>query len=61
MALSNDLLEILVCPQCRGELEYREEERQLVCGSCNLAYPVEDDIPVMLIDRAHILEDSDSH
>lgn len=56
MALSQDLLEILVCPQCKGELDYQEQEQRLICGSCRLAYPVEDDIPIMLVDRAHTLD-----
>lgn len=53
MSLSPDLLEILVCPKCKGELEYRQEpEEQLVCHRCRLIYAVEDDIPIMLIDEA---------
>ena len=52
MSLDPKLLEILVCPKCRGELEYREAEQRLLCGACRLQYRVEDDIPVMLIDEA---------
>jgi uncharacterized protein len=52
MSLSPQLLEILVCPKCKGPLEYREAESVLVCGSCRLSYPIRDDIPVMLIDEA---------
>ncbi|HEY0970212.1 MAG TPA: Trm112 family protein [Gemmatimonadales bacterium] len=52
MSLSPDLLAILACPRCKGELEYREEEQRLVCHHCRLAYPVRDDIPVMLVDEA---------
>jgi uncharacterized protein YbaR (Trm112 family) len=52
MALSQELLEILVCPRCKGELEYREREECLVCHACALRYPVRDDIPIMLIDEA---------
>jgi uncharacterized protein YbaR (Trm112 family) len=52
MSLSRQLLEILVCPKCKGELEYREKESVLVCNTCRLSYPVRDDIPVMLIDEA---------
>jgi uncharacterized protein YbaR (Trm112 family) len=53
MSLSPELLEILACPKCKGDLEYRQEPReQLVCHACRLAYRVEDDIPVMLIDEA---------
>ncbi len=53
MSLSPDLLEILVCPKCKGELEYRTEpSEELVCHKCRLIYAVEDDIPIMLIDEA---------
>lgn len=52
MTLDPRLLEILVCPKCRGELEYAEAERELRCPACRLAYRVEDDIPVLLIDEA---------
>lgn len=52
MTLDEDLLEILVCPKCKGELEYREEEGDLLCHECRLRYEVEDDIPIMLIDEA---------
>ncbi len=50
--LDETLLEILVCPKCKGELEYRSEEGALLCHKCRLRYKVEDDIPVMLIDEA---------
>jgi uncharacterized protein len=52
MTLSQQLLSILVCPKCKGELEYRPEEASLVCHSCRLRYPVRDDIPIMLADEA---------
>jgi uncharacterized protein YbaR (Trm112 family) len=52
MTLSPQLLAILVCPRCKGELEYREGESSLVCNACRLRYAVRDDIPIMLIDEA---------
>jgi uncharacterized protein len=53
MSLAPDLLAILVCPQCKGPLEYRTAPaEELVCTACRLRYAVEDDIPVMLIDEA---------
>jgi len=55
MALPETLLEKLVCPQCKGKLEYRESEDRLICNKCKLAYPVEDNIPVLLIDEAEKL------
>ncbi len=52
MTLSPQLLAILVCPKCKGELEYRAEESSLACPACRLRYAVRDDIPIMLIDEA---------
>ena len=52
MTLSPQLLAILVCPKCKGTLEYRDAEQSLVCPVCRLRYPVRDDIPIMLIDEA---------
>ncbi len=53
MPLLDPLLkEILVCPNCRGELEELEAESKLRCQSCGLVYPVNNGIPVMLIDEA---------
>ena len=52
MTLAPRLLEILVCPRCKGHLEYREGESALDCASCKLRYAVRDDIPVMLVDEA---------
>ena len=53
MPLAPELLEILVCPKCKGDLEYRESPAEvLVCQACRLVYQVEDGIPIMLIDEA---------
>lgn len=56
MTLSPQLLALLVCPRCRGDLEYRESEDALCCTACRLRYPVRDDIPIMLVDEATPLE-----
>jgi uncharacterized protein len=53
------LLEILVCPKCKGPVEHRPEPEELVCSSCRLRYEVRDGIPIMLIDEAAHL-DADS-
>jgi len=53
--LDPQLLEILVCPKCKGELEYRESDKELVCHGCRLRYEIRDDIPIMLIDEARPL------
>ncbi len=50
--LDPQLLEILVCPKCKGELEYRPEANELVCPACRLRYEIRDDIPIMLVDEA---------
>jgi uncharacterized protein YbaR (Trm112 family) len=47
-----ELLEILVCPNDRGEIDYHEDQQVIVCRTCGYRYPVRDDIPVMLIDEA---------
>jgi len=60
MSLSRDLLDILVCPKCKGEQDYREAEEHLICPACQLVYPVENDIPIMLIDQAHTLDERNS-
>jgi uncharacterized protein YbaR (Trm112 family) len=53
MTLPAALREILVCPKCKGGLEYRTEpNEQLLCRQCRLVYSVEEGIPVMLIDEA---------
>ena len=49
------LLEILVCPLCKGPLDYLKDKQELVCKACKLAYPVRDDIPVMLEEEARQL------
>jgi uncharacterized protein YbaR (Trm112 family) len=49
------LLEILVCPVCKGPLEWRKAGHELVCRACRLAYPIRDDIPVMLPEEARAL------
>ncbi len=50
--LEKELLEIIACPKCKGELEYKVKDDQLVCNSCRLIYKIQDDIPIMLIDEA---------
>ena len=53
MSVSPELLEILVCPKCKGDLEHRTDPKEeLVCNACKLIYDVDDDIPIMLIDEA---------
>ncbi len=52
MPISADLLNILVCPACKGDLVYDAAASTLTCPACRLRYRVEDDIPVMLVEEA---------
>ncbi len=52
MALSQELLDILACPKCKGDLRLTDAQDGLVCRACKLVYPIKEDIPVMLIDEA---------
>ncbi|MFP4452157.1 MAG: Trm112 family protein [Desulfosalsimonas sp.] len=56
MTISQELLEILVCPKCKGEIYLSENNDGLICENCKLIYEIRDDIPVMLIDEAKPLE-----
>jgi hypothetical protein len=51
--IDKKLLDILACPKCKGDI--RLEEDKLICDACQLAYPIKDDIPIMLIDEAESL------
>lgn len=53
--MESKLLQILVCPLCKGPLHYKKAQQELICKPCRLAYPVRDDIPVMLEDEARVL------
>jgi uncharacterized protein len=58
MAVDKELLDILVCPKCKGELKLTDEANGLICHACKLVYEIKDDIPIMLIDEAKPLEES---
>jgi uncharacterized protein YbaR (Trm112 family) len=51
-AIAPELKEILACPKCKGDLEFREAEAEIRCPRCRLAYRIDDGIPVMLVDEA---------
>ncbi len=53
--MDKTLLEILACPSCKGSLDYIKSQQELICPACRLAYPIRDDIPVMLTDEAREL------
>lgn len=50
--MDSKLLDILACPLCKGPLVYKKAEAELICKPCRLAYPIKEDIPVMLEDEA---------
>jgi uncharacterized protein YbaR (Trm112 family) len=50
--IDKELLEILACPDCKGDVEYDEENQKIICCKCGLKYPVRDGIPVMLVEEA---------
>lgn len=55
--LDQQLLEILVCPKCKGDLRHETDPESLVCPACRLRYPVREDIPILLVDEAERLAD----
>ena len=53
MAVAKELIDILICPNCHGNINYDEAAQTITClGQCKYVYPVRDDIPIMLIDEA---------
>jgi len=52
MSLNKQLLEILICPQCRGKVRFDENMNGIICDQCKLLYEVKDEIPVMLVEEA---------
>jgi uncharacterized protein YbaR (Trm112 family) len=56
MPISKELLEILACPKCKGDIRLNETGDGLICDQCRLVYEIKDDIPIMLIDEAKPLK-----
>ena len=52
MAIDKELLDILACPKCKGDIHLNDKKDGLICDACRLMYPIKDEIPVMLIDEA---------
>ena len=57
MAINQELLEILACPKCKGDIYLNDAQDGLICDNCKLLYEIRDDIPIMLIDEARSLGD----
>ena len=56
MTISKDLLDILACPKCKGDIYLNDTKDGLICDTCKLLYEIKDDIPIMLIDEAKPIE-----
>jgi len=54
--MNRELLEILACPKCKGNLSLDHERNELRCFACMLAYRIDDDIPVLMVDEAYSYE-----
>jgi len=52
MPLSQELKQVLACPQCKGELVFREEASEIDCEACGLTFPIEDGTPVLVLEEA---------
>ena len=50
--LKPELLAILCCPKCKGDLDYKADQQTLICKSCSQVYLVKDDIPIMLVNES---------
>lgn len=57
--MDSKLIQLLVCPACKGPLVYKKPQQELICKPCRLAYAIKDDIPVMLEDEARKLPDTE--
>ena len=57
MTISQELLDILACPKCKGDIHLNDTGDGLICNSCKLLYEIRDDIPIMLIDEAKSLDE----
>jgi uncharacterized protein len=56
MSISKELLDILACPKCKGDIHLNDARDGLICDQCRLSYEIRDDIPIMLIEEAKPLE-----
>lgn len=57
MAVSKELLDLLVCPECKTPVKMTADLKGLKCATCHRVYPVRDDIPIMLVDEARVEEE----
>ncbi len=59
MAVAQELLDILACPKCKGDIYLNKTQDGLICNGCRLVYEIRDDIPIMLIEEAKPLTDAE--
>jgi len=59
--VKKELLDVLACPKCKGDIRVSKDENCIVCDSCRLLYEIKEDIPVMLVDEAKQVEDTSSY
>ncbi len=57
--IDKELLDILICPKCKGDIKLHSNEKYIICENCNLAYYIDENMPVMLIDKAVTIEEAD--
>jgi len=58
MPIDKELLDILACPKCKGDIYLTQDGNGLICNACRLMYEIKDDIPIMLIDEAIKLDEN---
>ncbi|MBI3599381.1 MAG: Trm112 family protein [Nitrospinae bacterium] len=58
MPIDKELLDILACPKCKGDIYLTQDGNGLICKACKLMYEIKDDIPIMLIDEALKLDEN---
>lgn len=58
--MDRKLLDIIACPICKGKLKLNTDESELICAVDKLAYPIRDDIPIMLEEEARVIKESES-
>ena len=57
MAISQKLLDLLVCPECKTPVKLTPDQAGLQCQTCHRVYPIRDEIPVMLVEEAHVAKE----
>lgn len=59
--IKKELLDVLACPKCKGDIRVSKDEDYIVCDSCKLLYEIKEEIPVMLVDEAKQVEDTSGY